>query len=89
MNVHRIHNSSLAQVPQRSAAPPEKPFADHLTHTTTKPSDEQQPVLTPSEKEFFVQLYPSSAEAVRSYTPYQRDGQRDAITLGSLLDRKG
>lgn len=90
MTVNRIHTPPPPQVPQRSAAPAaERPFADHLTQTTTKPTDEQQPVLTSSEKEFFVQLYPASAEAVRSYTPYQRDGHRDGMKVGSILDRKG
>jgi hypothetical protein len=97
MNVSRIHNPLPAGVPQvqpkSAGSPVEKPFAEHLAKnaapTASSSPDEQQGLLTQEEKEFFEQLYPASAEAVRSYSPYSREGVREAVRLGSLVDRKG
>lgn len=95
MNINRIHNplqTPSPQVQQRPVVPQaEKTFSEHLAQQTTpSPSlDEHQAVLSQSEKEFFEQLYPASAEAVRAYTPFHRNGQREAVRVGSIVDRKG
>ncbi len=45
--------------------------------------------LTPSEQEYFEQLFPESTETVRSYNPYQRDGVKTPVSLGTIVDRRG
>ncbi len=97
MNISRIHHPLPAGVPEvhlKPAGPPvEKPFAEHLAEkpapTASSSPDEQHALLTQEEKEFFEQLYPASAEAVRSYSPYSREGVRGAVRVGTLVDRKG
>ncbi len=95
MNINRVHTPSQIQpqqVQQRAGVPPaERPFVEDLAQKASAASlsDEHEAVLTQPEKEFFEHLYPASAEAVRSYTPYHRDGQREAVRLGTLVDRKG
>lgn len=100
MNVNPISNSA-AQIPalkqaQKSSAGAS--FEEQLQRTSpanVKPhaaplnAQEQPAMLTNTEKEYFEQLFPNSAEEIRSYNPYQKDGATTTAKLGSLVDRKG
>jgi hypothetical protein len=48
-----------------------------------------EPVLSQNEQNFFEQLYPNSAQEIRSYQTYRRDGERVTAAMGSVVDRKG
>lgn len=55
----------------------------------TKDGSGEDPVITDVEKNFFEGLFPAAAKDIRTYTPYQRNGGRDATALGTLVDLKG
>jgi hypothetical protein len=46
-------------------------------------------VITDVEKNYFEGLFPAAAKDIRSYSPYQRNGGRNAASLGTLIDLKG
>jgi hypothetical protein len=46
-------------------------------------------VISDAEKQFFENLFPASAGEIRSYSPYGRNGMKQSVTLGSLVDLKG
>jgi hypothetical protein len=48
-----------------------------------------QDVISDAEKQFFENLFPASAGEIRSYSPYGRNGMKQSVTLGSLVDLKG
>ena len=45
--------------------------------------------LTNSEQDYFEKLFPHSAEEVKKYNPYQKNGGNVEVRLGILLDRRG
>jgi hypothetical protein len=55
------------------------------------PTQENQvdPIISDSEKQFFASLFPNEAGAVHSYSPYQRNGSKQATSVGTLVDVKG
>lgn len=95
MNVNEIRNF-ITQVPiiKKSEKPlGESPFGEQLKNASETQSaqsgKERTAVLSNSEKQYFEQLFPNSAEEIRSYNPYQRGGAKTDVKLGSLVDRKG
>ena len=46
-------------------------------------------VISDAEKQYFEGLFPSAADEIRSYSPYQRNGARQSAGLGTLVDVKG
>jgi hypothetical protein len=61
-----------------------KPKKAELKHDKTV-----NEVITASEKDFFVQMFPESETEIRSYNSYQADGSRSTVQLGTMIDRKG
>jgi hypothetical protein len=45
--------------------------------------------LTHAEQTYFEELFPSSAPELHVYSLYKQDGSRSALSLGSVVDRKG
>lgn len=98
MNIHEIRNPA-GQVPllKKSTPPHEDSAFEHqLQRASGKPEvqatgrgTERPTALTEAEKEYFQELFPSSAEDISTYNPYQVNGSRIAPRLGSLVDRKG
>ncbi len=46
-------------------------------------------VLSTEEKAFFANLFPSSADELRSHETYRRDGSTQSFRTGAMIDRKG
>jgi hypothetical protein len=46
-------------------------------------------VLSQDEKQFFEELFPSAAQQIREYHAYGRDGSRQAVSTGTVVDRRG
>ncbi|HTY39063.1 MAG TPA: hypothetical protein VMH23_18235 [Bacteroidota bacterium] len=46
-------------------------------------------VISDEEKKYFENLFPGSANEIRAYSPYGRNGLKQPATLGSLIDLKG
>lgn len=46
-------------------------------------------VISDDEKKFFQELFPTAAEEIRTYTPYQSSGHQQPARLGTLIDAKG
>ncbi len=46
-------------------------------------------VLSGEEKAFFADLFPSSADDLRSHETYRRDGSTQTVRTGTVIDRKG
>jgi hypothetical protein len=49
----------------------------------------KQAVLTPEEKTFFANLYPSNKSEVVDYHFYEKSGKLSGVKIGSLIDRRG
>lgn len=45
--------------------------------------------ISEDEKQFFQELFPTAAEEIRAYTPYQKNGQQQPAQIGSLFDVRG
>lgn len=45
--------------------------------------------ITPDEKNFFLQMYPSNSQDISNYHFYEKNGKMSGVKLGSLLDRRG
>jgi len=55
----------------------------------TQEGSVEDPVITDGERNFFEGLFPAAAKDIRSYSPYQRNGGRTEVALGTLVDLKG
>ena len=58
----------------------------------TKPapdSVEPDKVISDAEKKYFANLFPADADAIQSYSPYQRNGMKRPASIGTLVDVKG
>lgn len=49
----------------------------------------QEGVISDDEKQFFANLFPGSANEIKSYSPYGRNGIAQSAVVGSLVDLKG
>jgi hypothetical protein len=91
MNVNEIRTTP----PQVSTLKPaqKKPatsFESELQkNAPTDDRSQRADKLTNSERSYFQDLFPQSAEEIRRYNPYQRDGVKNEVRLGTLLDRRG
>lgn len=45
--------------------------------------------LSKEETEFFTNLFPGSADAIRSYASYGKEGMKTPAHIGTLVDKKG
>ncbi len=45
--------------------------------------------ISEDERTYFQQLFPTAAEELRTYSPYQKNGMPSAGQLGRLIDAKG
>jgi hypothetical protein len=50
---------------------------------------QEDPTISDAEKQYFTNLFPTAAEAIRSYSPYQKSGMKQAASIGTLVDVKG
>jgi hypothetical protein len=50
---------------------------------------EATPAITPTEKDFFAELYPQAANEIRAYSLYHKSGVVQTPILGTLFDRRG
>jgi hypothetical protein len=95
MNINQVRNTvpqpTLTTLLKKTTASQfQTDIATALTVQPKEESPKESPsILTNSEREYFEQLFPASAEEVRRYNPYQKDGGKVEIRLGTLLDRKG
>ncbi|MCX6135336.1 MAG: hypothetical protein NTU47_16140 [Ignavibacteriales bacterium] len=51
--------------------------------------DAADSVISDTEKQYFEDLFPTSADEIRSYSPYGRNGMKLSADVGSLVDMKG
>jgi hypothetical protein len=88
---------AAATIIKRRLASNEAPKAfmldeDPVQQRAEQPSVQEnlkEPLVTDSEKQYFAALFPSDAGAVRSYSPYQRNGSKQSVTVGTIVDVKG
>ncbi len=60
------------------------------TDVSSAPADDAgTSIISDDEKNFFEGLFPASAGAIRTYSPYQRNGMKQTPIVGSLVDLKG
>jgi len=90
MNVRDVHRPSPNVNPVKHTARAALPAKEkHHAGDETQPSGDGRQVLTQAETEYFEKLFPHAASEIRSYATYRRNGESAAITVGSLIDRKG
>lgn len=88
-SVNGIRTTTYIPQPKEAAAIKQyQPIESERTEQSGS-KDEQDAVLSKNEQNFFEQLYPDSAQEIRSYQTYRRDGERIMATMGSIVDRKG
>jgi len=88
---------SKSNVLKRRSTGPEQPNSTAGDLKTLDSTETQQtgspvpvdPTLSDQEKDFFQQLFPSSAADIRAYAPYQRNGRQQPSQIGTLIDGKG
>ena len=98
-NVSSTSGSSAASttVIKRRAAALEAPKAFTLGGESVQQQEanspvsagQVEPVISDSEKQYFETLFPNAADAIRSYSPYQKNGMKQSASLGMLVDVKG
>ena len=68
-----------------------KPRAEEavLKESPAKGARAKQGILTPEEKTFFANLYPSNKSEIVDYHFYEKSGKMSGVKLGSLIDRRG
>jgi hypothetical protein len=59
---------------------------DNASPDVQRPAEQ---VISEAEKQYFETLFPAAADAVRTYSPYQRNGLTKAAGIGTLVDVKG
>lgn len=47
------------------------------------------PKVTNEEKKFFSKLYPNDTEQINNYHFYNKAGDKNGVSLGSLFDKRG
>lgn len=45
--------------------------------------------ISKEEKNFFTKLYPNEEEQITNYHFYNKEGDKNGVSLGSLFDRRG
>ena len=45
--------------------------------------------ITNEEKIFFTKMYPNEEEQISNYHFYNKDGDKNGVSVGSLFDRRG
>ncbi|MCW8848622.1 MAG: hypothetical protein OQJ81_01485 [Melioribacteraceae bacterium] len=45
--------------------------------------------VTKEEKQFFTKLYPNDTEQIENYHFYNKAGDKNGVSLGSLFDKRG
>lgn len=45
--------------------------------------------VTKEEKQFFTKLYPNDTEQIENYHFYDKSGDKNGVSLGSLFDKRG
>ena len=53
------------------------------------PKVENELKITNEEKKFFTKLYPDETEQINNYHFYNKDGDKNGVSLGSLFDKRG
>ena len=53
----------------------------------TKP--EEMVKITSEEKNFFTKLYPEEKEQIDNYHFYNKNGDKNGVSVGSLFDKRG
>jgi len=95
MNVQNIRIVPPApQQPSQPNGAPVKPFAPSFEAEQARAAGKMSAetsgdVLTQDEKNFFEELFPSAAQQIREYHAYGRDGSRNAVSTGTVVDRRG
>jgi hypothetical protein len=94
MDVSDVRSALAFQIQQNkvqqgagSTWPRDNPSVVSETPPSAVPETAETPV-TAQEREFFVQMFPQSEPQIRSYPFYQRNGVRENVRLGTVIDRK-
>ena len=67
----------------------EEPLRPQQKKQRVQEKAQTEPIISDSEKQYFETLFPGASDAVRSYSPYQRTGMKQSVSIGSLVDAKG
>ena len=57
--------------------------------TLGKTIDSPAAKISDDERNYFQQLFPTAAEEMKTYNPYQKSGSRTGGQIGRLIDMKG
>ena len=83
-----IKRRSVAQEAPKAFTLQEEPVQQRAEKPAVEESQEE-PLISESEKQYFATLFPNEASAVRSYSPYQRNGSKLSASVGTIVDVKG
>ena len=69
-----------------------KPIAAQQNKNTPKAESKniiKEAKVTNEEKQFFTKLYPEEKESITSYHFYNKQGDKNGVSIGSLFDKRG
>ena len=72
-----------------TAVRPSQPGGQKFAVDGAQGSAKAEDVITPDERRFFQELFPTSATEIGDHHAYRRDGSRVALSTGTVVDRKG
>jgi hypothetical protein len=84
-----VHKRTSADAKGVQGSEFEPKVDDAKSIQVVRTADSADPAVSEDEKKFFQELFPTAAEEIRVYTPYQKNGKQQPSPLGSLFDVKG
>lgn len=62
---------------------------NNITPTIKTEKSAEALKVSTEEKKFFTKLYPDEKDQINNYHFYNKDGDKNGVSLGSLFDRRG
>jgi hypothetical protein len=81
------HRSAAVEAP-RAFTLDEEPVQTQQPRPSAE-KDQGEQAISEDEKQYFAGLFPTAADAIRSYSPYQKNGMKRSAGIGTLVDVKG
>ncbi len=69
-----------------------KPINNVIPKNIAKVADSKiqtEKTITDAEKKFFTKLYPNEQNTISEYHFYNKEGDKNGVSLGSIFDRRG
>ncbi|HLP18071.1 MAG TPA: hypothetical protein VK470_17570 [Bacteroidota bacterium] len=87
MNINDARSESARQM--AAAKKTQKPDGEaQAARESQRAETENASIMSREEKEYFASLYPEDSKKIISYSTYSKGGIAQAVSVGSLFDKK-